>query len=78
MAHLQHLGDGGHRQPVPVGRPDGLIALSAELLGGLLKLALAPGVVLGKCRQLRAGRGCVALRARDKGIVGRIPANRLA
>jgi hypothetical protein len=44
----------------------------------LLKLALAPGVVLGKCRQLRAGRGCVALRARDKGIVGRIPANRLA
>jgi hypothetical protein len=78
MAHLQHPRDVGHRQAVFVGGPDRLIALVPQLLGIALKLPLAPGVLLGKGRQVRAGLGRLALGAGDKRIVGRIPANRLA
>jgi hypothetical protein len=36
MAHLHDLRDGLHRQPFAVGRADGLVALVAQVFGGLL------------------------------------------
>lgn len=69
MAHRKDAGNIGHRQAVLVGGADRLIALSTKPLGGLLKLGFLAGVVPGESRQARAGLGCLALGARDLGIV---------
>lgn len=69
MAHAEDAGNVGHRQPVLVCGADRFVALGSQFLGSLLKLALAAGVVVGKGRQARAGLGCLALGARDLGIV---------
>lgn len=65
MAHAHDLGDGLHRQAVLIRRPDGFIALCAELVGRLLQLALPVGVFLGKGRQAGFRLGCLALGTDD-------------
>jgi len=78
VAHAHDLGNGLHRQAVFVGRPDGAVSLSPQLVGGLLKLAFAAGIGLGKGCQAVFGLGCLALRSGDVKIVRPILANRLA
>jgi hypothetical protein len=78
MAHLHNPRDVGHRQAILICLLDRLVAVGAKLLSRFLKVCFSPRAFLGKCRQATTSLRRLALRTGDVGIVGCIPANRLA
>jgi hypothetical protein len=78
VAHAHDLGDSRHRQAIAVRRPNGLVALGAELLRLLVKRFLALGVGHSERDETRTSFRCLTFRAGDAKIVRPIPASELA
>lgn len=69
MAEVHGLSDGLHGQPFAVGEADGLVALSAQVLGLLIQGGFSLRVVLGEGCQALFGAWGLAFSASDQPIV---------